>query len=172
MDKLLEVQPDSVMAHTNKSLFLMKLGRIEEAEEEKSQATLKSFEQNAKEANKKKQKEELANIERQELEKRKEMFAQVLEIDEKDVIANYGMADILYKEKEYARALEHLEVSLEEDEKHSLAYLLAGKCFYALGEKEKSKVLWERGIQVASQRGDMMPANEMQSLLSKMTPTS
>jgi tetratricopeptide (TPR) repeat protein len=32
MDKLLSVNPQSVMAHTNKSLFLMKLGKIEEAE--------------------------------------------------------------------------------------------------------------------------------------------
>ncbi|RPJ78428.1 MAG: hypothetical protein EHM20_03940, partial [Alphaproteobacteria bacterium] len=43
MDKLLAVNPQSVMAHTNKSLFLMKQGKIEEAEAEKSLATVKSF---------------------------------------------------------------------------------------------------------------------------------
>ena len=44
MDKLLELDPGSILAHTNKSLFLMNQGKIEEAEEEKSKATLKSFE--------------------------------------------------------------------------------------------------------------------------------
>ena len=38
MDKLIEVDPDSIMAHSNKSLYLMKLGKIEEAEVEKEKA--------------------------------------------------------------------------------------------------------------------------------------
>ena len=45
------------MAHTNKSLYLMKLGRIEEAEEEKSNAAVKSFSYFGEEAKKKKEDE-------------------------------------------------------------------------------------------------------------------
>ena len=43
MDKLLMADPDSIMAHTNKSRFYMLQGKIELAEEEKSLATIKSF---------------------------------------------------------------------------------------------------------------------------------
>src|SRR5690606_20306021 len=50
MQKLSEVEPSSVLAHTNMSLYLMRLGKIEEAEEQKSLATVKSFQQFGKEA--------------------------------------------------------------------------------------------------------------------------
>ena len=53
MDKLLEIDKDSVMAHTNKSLYFMKMGKIEEAEEEKSYAAVKSFAYYGKEAKRK-----------------------------------------------------------------------------------------------------------------------
>ena len=43
MDHLEKIDPNSVMAHTNKSLYFMKIGEIEKAEDEKSKATVKSF---------------------------------------------------------------------------------------------------------------------------------
>ncbi|MDC1175027.1 hypothetical protein OAT67_06515, partial [Bacteriovoracaceae bacterium] len=67
MDKLLEVNPESVMAHTNKSLFYMKMGNIEEAEKEKSEATFKSFSQFGKDAEVKKKQEEAILKEKEEL---------------------------------------------------------------------------------------------------------
>ena len=67
MDKLLKLNPDSVMAHTNKSLFLMKLGKIEEAEEEKSLATVAGFKQLGAESRQKKNQEEQSKRESEEL---------------------------------------------------------------------------------------------------------
>ena len=55
MDDLLQVDPESIMAHTNKSLYLMKLGKIEEAEKEKDLATVKSFKKAGQDAKNKKQ---------------------------------------------------------------------------------------------------------------------
>ena len=43
MDQLLIADPKSILAHTNKSLYYMNLGKIEEAEEEKGLATLAGF---------------------------------------------------------------------------------------------------------------------------------
>ncbi|TDJ05100.1 MAG: tetratricopeptide repeat protein [Deltaproteobacteria bacterium] len=160
MDRLISVDPTAIMGHTNKSLYLMKLGRIEEAEEEKAKATVKSFESHAK-------KTEVEKVD-QELLRREEMFHQVLELDSEDVIANFGIADISFKRKEFGKAVRHLEVTLKTDPKYSQGYLLLGKCHIEMGEKDKALETLKKGIEIASKKGDMMPANEMQRIFSAL----
>ncbi|RLA65086.1 MAG: hypothetical protein DRQ88_02485 [Epsilonproteobacteria bacterium] len=159
MDRLIEVDSGSVMGHTNKSLFLMKLGRIEEAEEEKAKATVKSFEALGKKEENKKD---------QDLLRREEMFHQVLELDAGDVIANFGIADISFKRKEYGKAKKYLDIALKTDPKYSQGYLLLGKCYVEMGEKLKAQEVLQKGVELASSKGDMMPAGEMQRILSSL----
>lgn len=172
MDKLQSVNPDSVMAHTNKSLYLMKLGKIEEAEAEKSLATVKSFAQFGSEAKIKKQLEEEKKKKEEDLLRREKMFAQVLEIDPEDTIALFGMADIYFFRKEFANSAANLEKVTQIDSKYSSAYLLLGKAYEALNELNKAKDVYQRGIEIASKQGDMMPANEMQSRLNQLVMSS
>ncbi len=168
MDSVLEANPDSIMAHTNKSLFYMKLGKIEEAEEEKAQATVKSFSHFGKEAQQKRIKEELEENERQEIERREGMFKQVLEIDPEDTLANYGMGDIYFKKGLLQEAQESLEQVIRSDSKYSVAYLLLGKTLVQMGNHDSALKTLKEGIEVASTRGDLMPANEMQQMLNKL----
>lgn len=165
MDKVLEANPDSIMAHTNKSLFYMRLGEIEKAEEEKAQATVKSFSQFGKEAQEKKKIEELKKQEEEEINRRFGMFQQVLELDPEDALANYGLADIYYQRNEAEKSIPLLEKVLETDPKYSVGYLLLGKCLIEVGDIPKAKEVFEKGIGVASKLGDLMPANEMQAKL-------
>lgn len=168
MDKLLEANPSSVMAHTNKSLYFMRLGEIEKAEEEKAQATVKSFSQLGEEAKAKKQIEAAKKQEEAEIQRRYEMFQQVLEIDPEDTLANYGIADIYYNRNEPEKSVDLLHKVLAADEKYSVAYLLLGKVFVALGKIQEAKETFEKGISIASAKGDLMPANDMQSRLSSL----
>ncbi len=169
MDKLLEKNPTSVMAHTNKSLALMNLGKIEEAEIEKSLATTKSFAMYGEEAKikrelKLKEEQELADISR-----REKMFNQVLEIDSDDQIALFGIADINFKRKNYADALQFVERSMKANPKHSQSYLLKGKCLENMQKMSDAIQVYKDGIKVAAAVGEMMPANEMQSRLNKLS---
>jgi folate-binding protein YgfZ len=168
MDKLAESDPDSVMAHTNKSLYLMKLGKIEEAEAEKSKATLKSFAKFGKEASDKRVKEEQEKKQQKEWEERESLFLQVLEIDPEDTLANYGVGSIAVEKKDWAKARDHLEKVLTVDEKYSVAYLALGKAYLGLGENQKAKEIFQKGIKVAAAKGDLMPANQMQAELSRI----
>lgn len=168
MNKLQEVDSNSVMAHTNKSLFLMKLGRIEEAEKEKGEATFKSFSRFGEEAKQKKEREQEEERKKQEMLEREGMFHQVLEIDELDEIANYGLADIAYHRGEFSKAVEHLKIVLDQNPKYSTAYVLLGKAHEAMSEMEQAKSTYQKGIEAAKSRGDLMPANEMQARLSKL----
>lgn len=172
MDQLLAVNSASVMAHTNKSLFLMKLGRIEEAEAEKGMATVKSFAVFGEEAKLKKALEAEKQKKEADMLKREGMFKQVLEIDEDDTVALYGLADIAFYREEYKTSVENLEKVVKLDEKYSVAYLLLGKSLEATGNLERAMQVYKKGIDVASKRGDMMPANEMQSRLNQLVMSS
>lgn len=165
MKSLSLVDPKSVLAHTNMSLYLMKLGKITEAEEQKSLATIKSFQSFGDEAKRKEL--EITKKEKQILEwsQREKMFNQVLEIDPDDTLANYGLGSISVEKGEWAAAKVHLERVLEQDPKYSVAYLALGKALKGLGQMEKAKKIWEEGIKVSASKGDLMPANQMQQEL-------
>ena len=169
MDKLLKVDENSVMAHTNKSLYLMKQGKIEEAEEEKALATVASFKKLGSEAKEKKQINAELEKQKVELERKKEMFLQVLELDVQDELANYGMADYYYRNDEFEKSYEHVKTVLSNNDKYSVAYSLLGKVCEKLGKIEEAKNVYHKGIEIASQNGDMMPANEMQANLNNLT---
>lgn len=165
MKRLLEVDANSVMAHTNLSLFLMKQGNIEEAEHHKSLATVASFAGFGKAAQEKKAVEARLAAEEEQRRSREGMYRQVLEIDPEDALANYGLASIFHERGDYSEALPLLKQVLQSDPRYSVAYLLLGKVLMALGQKDQARDTLTQGVKVAAQKGDMMPANEMQSLL-------
>lgn len=165
MKQLSEVDPKSVLAHTNMSLFLMKLGRIEEAEEQKSLATVKSFQTFGDEFKNKEAQEALKKKQQEEWVQRENMFRQVLEIDPEDTLANYGLGSIAVEKSDWQTAREHLEKVLAADPKYSVAYLALGKALKGLGMIEEAKNIWREGIKVSAAKGDLMPANQMQQEL-------
>lgn len=172
MDKLLAVKENSVMAHTNKSLYLMKLGKIEEAEAEKALATVKSFAMYGEEAKMKKALEAEKQKKEEDILRREKMFLQVLEIDPDDTIALFGMADIFFFRNQFELAVNNLKRVLEIDKKYSTAYLLLGKSYEALRQSDNAVAIYQQGIEAAGKQGDMMPANEMQSRLNQLVMSS
>ena len=146
----------------------MKKGNIEEAEKYKADATLLNFQILGDEAQKKRQEEEIKQKKIAEMKKRESMFKQVLELDPLDAMANNGMGEILLEREEYAESQAYFRKAIESNSKYSVAYLgLAKTLFYQSKSQEAIDIL-EKGIKVAGKNGDLMPANEMQSLLLKV----
>jgi tetratricopeptide (TPR) repeat protein len=168
MNQLSQVDTDSVLAHTNKSLYLMRMGKIQEAEEEKAQATLKSFKKFGQEAKLKEELEKEKNAKQSEWKKRESMFLQVLEIDPEDTLANYGIGSIAVEQGEWPRAIIHLEKVISQDPKYSVAYLALGKAYKGIGDFDNAKKTWNEGIKIAASKGDLMPANQMHSELQQL----
>lgn len=168
MKELSVVDPKSVLAHTNMSLYLMKIGNLTDAEEQKSLATVKSFQSFGDDAKRKEL--EIQNKEKKisEWNQREKMFREVLEIDPDDTLANYGIGSIAVEKGEWSLAKNHLERVLIQDSKYSVAYLALGKALKGLGQKEEAKKIWEEGIKVAASKGDLMPANQMQQELNSL----
>lgn len=165
MDKLSEVDPLSVMAHTNKSLYLMKLGKIEEAEEEKGIATVKTFERLGREAKEKKEKEEEDTKLRDELLSREKMFQEVLELDEVDEFANIQLAAIKLKlgKSEYIKdKFEFLESNFSNNPE---MYLVLSKYLKETNQlNDKFKSLVDYGIELAAKKGNKKLVSEFNQL--------
>lgn len=165
MDSLIKVNPKSVLAHTNMSLFLMKIGKIAEAEEHKSLATVKSFQSFGDEAKQKEAEKLRKEKQAEEWKQRESMFRQVLEIDPEDTLANYGLGSIAVEKGEWETARDHLERVIKEDPKYSVAYLALGRALKGLNLLTEAKKVFEEGIKVAASKGNLMPANQMQQEL-------
>jgi tetratricopeptide (TPR) repeat protein len=162
MHKLQSLQPDSVMAHTNLSVYYMQLGDKERAEEEKAIAMSIRMSQLAREhAQKKKETEDRGKL-LQEAEKRLEMFRQVLLIDPDDFLANNGVGTVYVEIGQYEEAIPYLEKTIKSKPTHTVAYLALGQAFENLAKFAEAINVYRSGIDVAAKRGDITPMKEMQ----------
>ena len=164
MKTLAKIDPNAVMPHTNLSLFYMKQGLIEKAEEEKAQATILGMKQAGRKAKKKKQEQEDAEKKQAVREK---MYHQVLDIDPNDFFANYSLANICLAKNDIEKSIQYAKRSLESNEKHSSTYLVLGKALEAKGDKKEAIAIYKTGAQIAASQGETKLANEMQAKATK-----
>jgi folate-binding protein YgfZ len=165
MVRLLGVDPSSVMAHTNLSLYYNQLDRIEDAEREAAEAMRAKMGRDAvgrdhEEAAR--QESETAAAERR---RRAEMFRQVLELDPDDAMGNFGLGELLVEEGRYAEAVDHLERALAADPNYSAALLALGRAHEGANDLVAACETYRRGVDVAAARGDLATANKMQERL-------
>ncbi|PWT97980.1 MAG: hypothetical protein C5B53_07360 [Candidatus Melainabacteria bacterium] len=168
MKRLAEINPDSVMAHTNLSVFYVQQGLKEAAEEEKAISMSIRMRLAAKQANLAKQEQEDKEKHREETLARTEMFKQVLAIDSEDELANYGLGSCLVELEQFEEAVPLLLKAISIKPINSQAYLSLTSAYEALGQKKEALETLNKGIEVASKRGDMTPLREMQDKLSKL----
>ena len=172
MKRLTEINPKEIMARTNLSVYYMKLGRIEDAENEKAEATALQFEQVIEKNMAKKLKKKEAELKKKEMEDRVGMFKKVLEIDPKDQVANFGLGSIYLETGRYQEGLEPLKTVIEAYQDYSAAYLLLGKTWEKLSNKEEAIETYKKGIAAASKKGDLMPLKDMQNRMNQLLHSS
>jgi folate-binding protein YgfZ len=168
MERLAKLNSESVMAHANLSVFYLEKGDKDKAEDEKALSMSIRMRLAARDAFKvKKEQEDEVKI-LAETKERMNMFSQVLEIDPEDLLANYGLGSCYNLLKDYGQALAHLQKAIAIKATHTLAYLELGKAHEGLGDKTNATASLQKGIEVASQKGDMTPLKEMQALLAQL----
>lgn len=160
-----EVAPEEPMVHTNLSLFYMQIGEKEEAEHQKTLATMKSFGVGVDP----KQAAEMAAQERitrqADAEKKQAMFKEVLDIDPEDSLALMGMGQALATLDDHAGAAEYLRRALGQQAQNSPLYASYGRVLETLGRTAEAAQVFRDGIAVASRKGDLMPLKEMEHRL-------
>lgn len=168
MKRLEALDPDSIMAHANLSVFYMQQGNKELAEEEKAKAMSIRMAQVAKEVAAKQKEEKDAKVRREETEHRMGMFRQVLEIDPDDLLANHGMGSSFVELGDFASAIPFLQKALQIKPTHTVAFLALGKAYEGTGDLAMAQKTYEDGVAVASKRGDITPMKEMQDRLAQL----
>lgn len=169
MKTLVELNADSVMAHTNLSVFYVEKGLKEEAEEEKAISLGIRMREAALQATQSKKDEEEKKRRIEEATQRLDMFKQVLEIDGEDLLANYGIGSCLVSLEKFEEAVPFLKKALEIKSTHTVAYVALAEAYEGLGQNDEAIETYKQGIEVASKRGDMSPMNDMQRRLLALT---
>ena len=172
MKRLVEINPQEIMAHTNLSVYYMKQNRIEDAEFEKAEATALQFEMAIEKNMAKKLKKKEEEQKKIEMEERVGMFKQVLEIDPQDQVANFGLGSIYLETGRYEEGLEPLKTVIEAHRDYSAAYLLLGKTWEKLLNREEAIEIYKQGIAAASKKGDLMPLKDMQNRMNQLLQSS
>lgn len=163
--RLEEVAPDEPLVNTNLSLYYMKLGDKETAEDEAGKATLKSMAAARGKSIAHTVDDDLAKAKRTDAARKKAMFSQVLEFDPVDPIALFGMGNAQIVLGDYEDAEQLLARALEVDSKNSPVYAARGKALEHLSRFDEAVAVYKQGIEVASRKGDLMPLKEMQHRL-------
>jgi len=165
MRQLLEADPDSVMAHTNMSVYHNRLGRIEEAEREARAAAVKGAERQRREQGRTEEQRRQRERAASDRSRREEMFRQVLAIDPDDALANFGLGQLMVEAGDHGEAVPVLERSIAADRDHSAAYLALGRALEGLGEADRARQVYSAGVGVAARRGDLRTASLMHERL-------
>jgi folate-binding protein YgfZ len=172
MKRLVEINPQEIMAHTNLSVYYMKQNRIEDAEFEKAEATALQFEKAIEKNMAKKLKKKEEEQKKIEMEERVGMFKQVLEIDPQDQVANFGLGSIYLETGRYEEGVGPLKTVIEAHRDYSAAYLLLGKTWEKLSNREEAIETYKQGIAAASKKGDLMPLKDMQNRMNQLLQSS
>ncbi|MFP6617317.1 MAG: tetratricopeptide repeat protein, partial [Candidatus Hydrogenedentota bacterium] len=168
MNRLKELNPNCIMAHTNLSVFYLAKGMIEEAEIAKAQSAVLQI-QNATDERKAEEMaaQELTRIQ-EEARDRIGVFLEVLGMDPDDPVATFGLGKAYVQLGEYENAIPHLSHAAEVQKDFSAAYLDLGKCYEFLDRPDEAQETYQTGITIASRKGDLMPMREMERRLKSL----
>jgi folate-binding protein YgfZ len=162
--RLEEVAPDEPMVNTNLSLYFMKLGDKETAEDESGKATLKTMARQRGKGGAAVD-QDLEASKRKDASRKRDMFQRVLAIDPDDGIALFGLGNALLTLGEAAAAAGHLRRAAEVDRNNSAVWAAYGRALERTGHAAEAVEVYRQGVEVASRKGDLMPLKEMEHRL-------
>lgn len=158
-ERLVELAPQSIMAHANLSRFHMLKGDKETAEEWQAKARVLGWKEEVGRKNANNPGGLDQGVDPDMLEKQE----QAVEKEPDSVIARLTLGRSYLKLGMPAKAIGHLRHALKRDPDMSVLYLELGKALEAANMKADALQLYREGVQVADRKGDLMPRNQMAS---------
>jgi len=96
-----------------------------------------------------------------------ENLQKMLAAGQDNVLLRYSLGNEFFKAGDFAQAQQHLRVALQHDPHYSAAWKILGKALAAAGRHAAALEVFEQGITVAEQRGDIQAAKEMRVFLKR-----
>ncbi len=97
-----------------------------------------------------------------------EDLLKLLESGQDNALLRFGIGNAYLNGNDPERARAHLARAVDLDPEYSAAWKLYGKALQQCGEMELAAEVLTRGIQVASDRGDIQASKEMQVFLRRL----
>lgn len=102
-------------------------------------------------------------------ENRIETLKEYLKDDPDDQFSNYALALEYMNLSENNSAIDLLEKILKRDEHYLAAYYQLGKAYEKVSRTDEAKLIYEKGIHIASQQKNQRTFNELKSAFESLT---
>ncbi|HEX8288418.1 MAG TPA: hypothetical protein VF556_10500 [Pyrinomonadaceae bacterium] len=83
------------------------------------------------------------------MQNRIEVFKQMLEADPANTMVLFGLANEYQKAEDWQKTIETLENYLAKADDEGAAYGMLAKAYERIGEREKAKSVYEKGVEVS-----------------------
>jgi len=97
-----------------------------------------------------------------------EQFEALLAKGQDNALLRYGLGSAYLKQASYPQAVIHLAQAVALDPHYSAAWKGYGKALAADGQTAAAQAAYRRGIEVATEQGDLQAAKEMQVFLKRL----
>jgi len=102
------------------------------------------------------------------IEARIQQFANMVEADPDNELGHFSLGKALLDAGRFSEAVRPLQRTLQLNPTYSKAYHLLGRAQLESGLRQEALVTLKRGYEVAAERGDVMPRNEIATLLAEL----
>jgi tetratricopeptide (TPR) repeat protein len=99
------------------------------------------------------------------LQERISQFRKMANDDPDNELGHYRLGQLLQEDKQYGEAIRSFRRTLELSPQFSKVYQLLAQCLLADGQAEEAVATLKKGFEVADERGDNMPRDEMSRML-------
>ena len=83
-------------------------------------------------------------------------------------LLRFSLGNLCLQHDDAAAAIAHLQQAVAQDAGYSAAWKLLGRALRSSGDTAGAQRAWEQGIEVATARGDLQAAREMQVFLRRL----
>lgn len=99
------------------------------------------------------------------LQERIAQFRKMASDDPDNELGHFRLGQLLMEDRQYGEAILSFRRTLELEPQFSKVYQLLGQCQISEGQMEEAIATLQKGFEVADQRGDNMPSDEMARML-------
>ena len=96
-----------------------------------------------------------------------ENFKKLLKAQPDNPLLHYSLGNEYFKSKDFESAEKHLRQAVKLSPEYSAAWKILGKTLSAAGSNQEAIKVFNQGIEVAEQKGDIQAAKEMKVFLKR-----